>query len=76
MFFAAFDTRVAMKWVRLIGFASGRMDKFMKACGAVGIIQPEGFFVKGKDGPLKDGEIERAKDWGRKISETVSKSRV
>ena len=28
---------------------------------------PEGFFVKGSDGPLKDGEVERASAWGKAI---------
>lgn len=26
-------------------------------------ISPEGFFVKESEGPLKEGELERAADW-------------
>ena len=31
------------------------------------VVQPEGFFVEGTEGPLKNGELERAADWARRI---------
>jgi hypothetical protein len=31
------------------------------------IAPPEGFFVQGTEGPLKEGELERASDWAKQI---------
>jgi len=31
------------------------------------IIPPEGFFVEGVEGPLKEGEIEHAASWAKEI---------
>ena len=30
-------------------------------------MPPEGFYVEGKEGPLKQGELERAKEWGADV---------
>jgi len=30
-------------------------------------IPEEGFFVEGTEGPLKDGEVERAAGWAKEI---------
>jgi hypothetical protein len=32
------------------------------------VIPPEGFFVTGEQGPLKDGELARAVTWNKNIS--------
>jgi len=32
---------------------------------------PEGFLVKGKKGPLKEGELERAAGWARSLLELM-----
>lgn len=69
--FAVFDTRmskdninIALKLlIKLIGYASPKMAKTLKSKGYELITLPEGFLVKGKEGPLSDGEIERAKNW-------------
>lgn len=69
--FAVFDTRmskdninIALKLlIKLIGYASPKMAKTLKSKGYELITSPEGFLVKGKEGPLSDGEIERAKNW-------------
>ena len=45
-------------------------DKLEKKGGSL-IIPPEGFFVKDSEGPLKDGEIERAVDWAKLIIKTL-----
>lgn len=37
------------------------------ACGGTLIASPEGFFVKGKEGPLKEGELKRAASWAKVI---------
>ncbi len=64
---AAFDTRVQARWVKILGFAAPRIGGSLKKKGATLVAGPEGFFVTGKEGPLKDGELERAGDWGREM---------
>jgi hypothetical protein len=31
-------------------------------------VPGEGFFVNGKEGPLKEGELERAASWAKELS--------
>ena len=66
---AAFDTRFSTRWVRIFGYAAGRIAEVLKEQGANLVVAPEGFFVKGKEGPLKEGELERAASWARGIIE-------
>lgn len=71
---AAFDTRVSMTdansrmlngLVKIFGYAAKPIvDKLQRKGGKL-MAQPEGFFVKDSEGPLKDGELERAADWAR-----------
>ena len=67
---AAFDSRVSARWVKILGFAAGKIAGRMKGKGATLVASPEAFFVKGKEGPLKEGELERAAGWVRGILET------
>jgi flavodoxin len=68
---AVFDTRFlesdlkfALKLlIKTIGYAAPKMADMLRKKGATLIRPPEGFIVKGKEGPLADGEIERAKKW-------------
>ena len=62
---AAFDTRLSTKWVAIFGYAAGRIAKGLEAKGATLTVSPEAFFVKGKEGPLKEGELERAAAWAK-----------
>ena len=64
---AAFDTRVPAKWVMVFGYAAGRIAGSLKKKGGTLVLPPEGFFVKGTKGPLKDGELERAAAWAKEI---------
>ena len=41
----------------------------MKKQGRNVIIESEGFVVKGRKGPLKEGELERAEKWANQITE-------
>jgi flavodoxin I len=66
---AAFDTRLTARWVRIFGYAAGRIASKLEEMGATVIGSPEGFFVKGTKGPLKEGELERAAGWAREILE-------
>ena len=65
---AVFDTRLTNKLVGVFGYAAGRIEKTLKEKGANMVVPAEGFFVKGAKGPVKDGEIERATDWAKKIT--------
>ncbi|MBU2228773.1 flavodoxin family protein [Patescibacteria group bacterium] len=44
-------------------------EKILKSLESKGgqAVSAEGFYVTGKEGPLKEGEIERAKEWGRSL---------
>ncbi|HUW96158.1 MAG TPA: flavodoxin family protein [Anaerolineae bacterium] len=64
---ATFDTRLTARWVRIFGYAAGRIGSTLKKKGGTLIASPEGFFVKGTEGPLKEGEVERAAQWAEEI---------
>jgi flavodoxin I len=64
---AAFDTRIPASWVKIFGFAAGKIDKRLKSQGGKSIIKPEGFFVSRTKGPLVEGEYERAAKWAQDI---------
>jgi len=63
----AFDTRIPTKLVGVFGYAAGRIADNLKGKGGTLILSPEGFFVKGNEGPLKEGELERAAGWAKGI---------
>jgi flavodoxin len=67
---AAFDTRYASKFARIFGYASVRIANNLKGKGGNLVAPPEGFFVTGKEGPLKEGELERAAGWAKGIVES------
>jgi flavodoxin I len=62
---AAFDTRLTAKWVKIFGYAAEKIADNLKHKGGNLIAGPEGFFVKGGKGPLKEGEMERAATWAK-----------
>ncbi len=64
---AAFDTRISKKIVGVFGYAAGRIAGNLKRNGGTLIAPPEGFFVTGGQGPLKEGELERASGWAKGI---------
>ncbi len=76
---AAFDTRIALSdvdsrilpvFVKVFGYAAKPIADRLKKKGGELIIPPEGFFAKGAEGPLKEGELERAADWAKQIIAT------
>ncbi len=69
---AAFDTRLSGKFVGIFGFAAGKIADILKAKGATLAASPEAFFVKGKEGPLKEGELERAAIWAKETIKSLS----
>jgi flavodoxin len=60
---AAFDTRFSSRLVRIFGYAAEKIATILKKKGGNLILSPEGVFVKDKEGPLKEGELERAARW-------------
>ena len=60
---AVFDTRLSTRFVGIFGYAAGKIADSLKAKGMTLIAPPKAFYVKSKEGPLKDGELERAVNW-------------
>ena len=67
---AAFDTR-ADKPVLLVGSAAKGIARRLREHGYRLAAEPESFFVDGTTGPLETGELERAGDWGKKLTNGV-----
>jgi flavodoxin I len=65
---AAFDTRLKSAWVKIFGYAAPRIANALKAKGGNLVSPPEGFFVKGRRGPLLEGEFARAAAWAKSIA--------
>jgi len=73
---AAFDTRIVLEdanpgflrfLMKRFGWAAQPIaDRLVKKGGEM-IVPPEGFAVKDSEGPLKEGEAERAADWAKRI---------
>src|SRR5262245_11821771 len=64
---AAFETRL---WWSPRG-ATGTIEKGLRSAGYRVVGKAERFVVDGKYGPLRDGELERAREWGRELAEAV-----
>lgn len=73
---AAFDTRIALNTInsavlRLMvdkgGYAANNIAKELRKKGGVLCASPAGFLVTGEQGPLQDGELQRATDWAKQI---------
>lgn len=69
---AAFDTRIVLetidsKALRFLvdkgGYAASTIAKMLEKKGGQLAAPGEGFYVTGEQGPLKDGELQRAADW-------------
>jgi flavodoxin len=69
--FAAFDTRISPKWVGIFGYTAGRIGKNLMKKGGNLVADPEGFFVEGTEGPLKDREEARAAAWGKELVKNI-----
>lgn len=67
-----FDTRFAKsRW--LTGSAARTASARLRRLGYQ-VVTTESFFVTGTQGPLRDGEIERARTWGARLAETFAAS--
>jgi len=70
---AGFDTRLAAKWVRIFGYAAPKIAGALEEAGGTLVAPGEGFVVEGREGPLKDGELERAADWAGELARSDSR---
>jgi len=63
----AFDTRTATIWNRILpfGYAAPRIARSLERNGGHLLAPPEGFVVLGMEGPLKEGELQRAAGWAK-----------
>jgi flavodoxin len=66
----AFDTRHKSLLTRALGYAAGRVSDKLKGKGGTLVASPEGFWVEGLKGPVKEGELERAAAWAREVVES------
>lgn len=65
---ASFETRI---WWSP-GSAAKAITRLLEAQGYRAIANPERFIVKGKYGPLKDGELARARAWGAQLARAAA----
>lgn len=72
---AVFDTR-AHKPELLVGSAAHRIAHRLRKRGYRLAVEPESFFVDGTPGPLADGELERAEEWGNMLANEVTRPAV
>jgi flavodoxin len=67
---AAFETRV---WWSPKG-ATGTIEQALTAHGYPPVGKAAKFVVRGKEGPLREGELERATAWGRQLRARLERS--
>jgi flavodoxin len=74
----AFDTRISEEDVgsaflrllmKVFGYAARPVSRKLERKGGRVVLEPAGFVVTGKEGPLKEGELDRAAGWARKAGE-------
>jgi flavodoxin len=69
---AAFETRI---WWSLRG-ATGTIETKLRNSGYERLLPGERFIVQGGYGPLRDGELERARRWGTELAEAMAQELV
>jgi hypothetical protein len=67
---AVFDTVVARPPV--LGSAAGKAAKALRRAGYRLIAPPENFWVRDTAGPLREGELDRARRWGRHLAASLA----
>ena len=64
---AAFETRL---WWAPVG-ATRTIEQSLAALGYAPIVEGARFVVRGREGPLREGELERAAAWGRGLRTAI-----
>jgi len=65
---ASFDTRDTSVLTKVFGKAAPRIAACLKDKGGNLVAPPVGFTVKGLQGPLEEGALERATHWAKRIA--------
>jgi flavodoxin len=65
---ATFDTRVK---IFIHGDAAKKISQKLKEAGAEIITDPQAFYVRGKEGPLFEGEKEKTTKWAKTLKAIV-----
>ena len=74
---AACDTHLDHPMVvRRLGSAGASIAKQLHQLGFTTATEPEHFWVSGTEGPLRDGELERSRDWGRALADSYESSEI
>jgi flavodoxin len=80
---ASFDTRIdletinpaPLRWVvQAGGYAAERLARELSEQGCRLVGEPAGFEVTGQEGPLKNGETERAAQWARGLVDLLPRT--
>ncbi|MDF1512780.1 MAG: nitric oxide synthase [Anaerolineae bacterium] len=75
---AAFDTRIDSEevgskiltgMVKVFGYAAKPIAGKLAKKGGDLKLEPEGFIVTGTEGPLREGELERAAEWAQQLTD-------
>jgi flavodoxin len=69
---AAFDTSYKMSAFLARFTAAKKLDRALRKLGRKRVVPPETFHVVEREGPLYEGEIERAQAWAASILEQLS----
>ncbi|PVZ06817.1 flavodoxin family protein [Actinomycetospora cinnamomea] len=67
---ASFDTRIDRP--RVPGSAARAIRRRLRRRGATTVDTPHSFFVEGSEGPLVDGELDRARAWGAGLAAAIA----
>jgi hypothetical protein len=65
---AQFET--GLRWSP--GGATGAITKKLESAGFKRLAKSQRFVVKGSYGPLRDGELERAQQWGQELAAAMT----
>jgi hypothetical protein len=66
---AAFETK--LRWSP--GGATGAIEGKLRRAGFRAVARGEKFYVSSPYGPLRDGELERARAWGHELAATIDR---
>jgi flavodoxin len=79
---AAFDTRITEAevervkilgfFVKIFGYAAEPIGSKLEKKGGELVGPPQGFYVGGTEGPLLDGELDRAAAWAKEMATALS----
>jgi flavodoxin len=67
---AAYDTSYKMSWLLARFTAARKLDRKLRKLGGRRVVSPESFFVEEREGPLYEGETERARAWAASLLHT------